>query len=125
MKNIFSKAKESIPFMVSDLLRGKCVFTSVERINKCCQDIKNEISNRKDEGLRLIEIDNRLGKSNSDLVMKILFGNTIAELQLVKDLNTAQYEFSHKLYELQRSKFFTPLTQLYILNEDISKDYFN
>ncbi len=89
MKNIFSKAKESIPFMVSDLLRGKCVFTSVERINKCCQDIKNEISNRKDEGLRLIEIDNRLGKSNSDLVMKILFGNTIAELQLVKDLNTA------------------------------------
>jgi hypothetical protein len=125
MKNIFSKAKESIPFMVSDLLRGKCVFTSVERINKCCHDIKNEISNRKDEGLRLIEIDNRLGKSNSDLVMKILFGNTIAELQLVKDLNTAQYEFSHKLYELQRSKFFTPLTQLYILNEDISKDYFN
>jgi hypothetical protein len=125
MKNIFSKAKESIPFMVSDLLRGKCVFTSVERINKCCQDIKNEIINRKDEGLRLIEIDNRLGKSNSDLVMKILFGNTIAELQLVKDLNTAQYEFSHKLYELQRSKFFTPLTQLYILNEDISKDYFN
>jgi hypothetical protein len=56
--------------------------------------------------------------------MKILFGNTIAELQLVKDLNVAHYEFSHKLYELQRSKFFTPLTQLSILNEEISKDYF-
>jgi hypothetical protein len=41
--------------------------------------------------MRLVEIDNRLGKGNSDLVMKILFGNTIAELQLVKDLNTAQY----------------------------------
>jgi hypothetical protein len=56
--------------------------------------------------------------------MKILFGDTIAELQLVQDLNTAEYEFSHKLYELQRSKFFTPLTQLAILNEDISRDYF-
>jgi hypothetical protein len=56
--------------------------------------------------------------------MKILFGNTIAELQLVKDLDTVDYEFSHKLYELQRSKFFTPLTQLSILNEDLSKDYF-
>ena len=79
---------------------------------------------RKNEGIKLIEIDNRLNKGNSDLVMKILFGSTIAELQLVKDLNTAEYEFSHKLYELQRSKFFTPLTQLAILNEDISKDYF-
>ena len=53
---------------------------------------------RKSEGIKLIEIDNRLNKENSDLVMKILFGNTIAELQLVKDLNTAEYEFSHKLY---------------------------
>jgi hypothetical protein len=43
---------------------------------------------------------------------------------LVKDLNLADYEFSHKLYELQRSKFFTPLTQLALLNENISKDYF-
>ena len=48
--------------------------------------------------MKLIEIDNRLSKGNSDLVMKILFGSTIAELQLAKDLNTAEYEFSHKLY---------------------------
>jgi hypothetical protein len=57
-------------------------------------------------------------------VVKILFGGIIGELQLVKDLNTAEYEFSHKLYELHRSKFFTPLTQLSIVNENISKDYF-
>lgn len=58
----------------------------MELINKCCSDIKLEIEKR---GLKLIEIDNRLNKGNSDLVLKILFGNTIAELQLVKDLNTA------------------------------------
>lgn len=123
MKRIFSKATGPIPFKVSDLLRGKCVFSSVERINKCCADIKEEVRRREGEGLRLIEVDNRLAKGNSDLVLKVLFGSTIAELQLVKDLNTADYEFSHKLYELQRSQFFTPLTQLSLLNEDLSKDY--
>lgn len=56
--------------------------------------------------------------------MKILFGTTIAELQLVKDLDPINYEFHHKLYELKRSKFFTPLTYLSILNEGISEDYF-
>lgn len=37
----------------------------------------------------------------------------------------ADYEFSHKIYELVRSKFFTPLCQLSILNESLSKDYFS
>jgi hypothetical protein len=56
--------------------------------------------------------------------MKILFKNTIAELQLVKDMNTAHYEFSHKLFELKRSKFFNPITQLSIMNDYLSNDYF-
>lgn len=67
-----------------------------------------------------MEIDNRLqddDKGTSDLVMKILVGDVIAELQLVIDLDSAEYEFSHKLYELKRSKFFSPLTQLSVLNE--------
>ncbi len=60
----------------------------------------------------------------SDLVLKILFGNVIAEMQLVINLNASDYSFAHKLYELQRSKFFSPLTQLTILNEDLSRSYF-
>jgi hypothetical protein len=48
----------------------------------------------------------------------------IAEMQLVIDLNASNYAFAHKLYELQRSQFFTPLTQLYIMNESMSNSYF-
>ena len=54
--------------------------------------------------------------------MKILFGNTITELQLVIDLNLASYEFSHKIYELMRSKFFSPLTMLKRFNEQLTED---
>jgi hypothetical protein len=43
----------------------------------------------------------------------------------VINLNAAEYEFGHKIYELMRSKFFTPLTQLSILNEGLSNDYFS
>jgi hypothetical protein len=57
--------------------------------------------------------------------MKILFNNTIAELQLVKDMDIADYEFHHKIYELKRAKFFTPLTQLSLFNEDISNEFFS
>lgn len=74
--------------------------------------------------LKLIKLDNRLKKTTSDLVLKILFGNTIAELQLAINLTASEYEFEHGLYELKRSKFYTPLTKLFILNEDLSNDYF-
>lgn len=54
--------------------------------------------------------------------MKILFGNTITELQLVIDLNLTSYEFSHKIYELMRSKFFSPITMLKRFNEQLTED---
>jgi hypothetical protein len=44
-------------------------------------------------------------------------------MQLVINLDSSGYNFAHKLYELQRSKFFTPLTQLSILNEQITRPY--
>jgi hypothetical protein len=81
------------------------------------------VESKADEGLRLFEVDNRLKKDTSDLVIKIIIGNVVAEFQLVKEANIADYDFNHKIYELKRSKFFTPLTQLMILNEDLSKDY--
>ena len=56
-------------------------------------------------------------------MLKILFGRIVAELQLVIDLESTEYEFSHLLYELARSKFFSPVTQLFILNQRISEDY--
>jgi hypothetical protein len=54
MKKLFSQADRPVPYKVSDLLRGKCVFTSLEKINKCCSDIKELIKKREGEGLRLI-----------------------------------------------------------------------
>ncbi len=56
-------------------------------------------------------------------MLKILFGRIVAELQLVIDLESTEYEFSHLLYELARSKFFSPVTQLFILSERIFEDY--
>ena len=124
MRDIYDNLKEPLYFKVSDMLRGKCAFSVVEKINKCCTDIKEAIENGKYKHLKLIEIDNRLRMGTSDLVLKILYGNVIAEMQLVIDLSASDYAFAHKLYELQRSQFFTPLTQLFIMNESLSNSYF-
>ena len=56
-------------------------------------------------------------------MLKILIGQTVAEMQLVIDLNVASYEFSHKIFELVRSKFFTPLTTLQYFNDELSNDF--
>ena len=121
MGDLYDNLKEPLYFKVSDMLRGKCSFAVVEKINQCCTDIKEAIESGRYKHLKLIEIDNRLRMGTSDLVLKILFGNAIAEMQLVIDLSASDYAFAHKLYVLKRSQFFTPLTQLYIMNENISK----
>lgn len=82
------------------------------------------LNREENRDLKLIEIDNRLRKGTSDLVLKILFGDVIAEMQLVINMNSADYDFSHKLYELKRAKFYSPLTQLAFFNERISTEYF-
>ncbi len=98
MKGLYDNLKEPLYFKVSDMLRGKCSFAVVEKINQCCTDIKKALKTEKYKHLKLIEIDNRLRMGTSDLVMKILFGNVIAEMQLVIDLSASDYAFSHKLY---------------------------
>jgi hypothetical protein len=47
MKKIFATINCPLPYKVSDLLRGKCVFTSIKKINKCCSDIRDFIENSK------------------------------------------------------------------------------
>lgn len=39
----------------------------------------------------MIKLDNRLKNPTSDLVLKILFGSTIAEFQMAINLNAAEY----------------------------------
>ena len=67
----------------------------------------------------MVELDNRLHGEvkTSDIVLKILIKKTIAELQLPIDFDVAENEFAHKIYEITRSKFFSPFTMLKIINE--------
>ncbi len=108
---------QPLRFSVSDMLRGKCLFLDVTQINDACAAIKVNADAIK---ARIVEIDNRLesDKGTSDLVLKILIGGSVAELQLAFNSdNLAAYEFSHKIYELLRSPFFSPLTMLKRFNQ--------
>jgi hypothetical protein len=69
------------------MLKCTCSFSVVEKINQCCNDIQDSLKTDKYKHLKLIEIDNRLNKGTSDLILKILFGNVITEIQFVVDLN--------------------------------------
>ena len=69
------------------MLKCTCSFSVVEKINQCCTDIKDSLKTDKYKHLKLIEIDNRLRKGTSDIILKILFGNIITEIQFVVDLN--------------------------------------
>jgi len=57
-------------------------------------------------------VKNRLGKKTADLVFKILINGTVSEFQLAYEFNVVANEFNHKIYELERSKFFTCLSTL-------------
>ena len=75
MRDLYDNLKEPLYFKVSDMLRGKCAFSVIEKINQCCTDIKEALKTKQYSHLKLIEVDNRLRKGTSDLVLKILFGN--------------------------------------------------
>jgi hypothetical protein len=89
MNEIFEKTEKPIEFKVSDMLRAKCMFIEVDKINACCSDIINAVE--KDGSLQLIEIDNRLRKGTSDITLKILFGDVISEIQLAIDMKVTDY----------------------------------
>lgn len=44
MNKVFDNLKKPLLFKVSDMLRGKCMFASVQKINHCCNDIKKQIT---------------------------------------------------------------------------------
>jgi hypothetical protein len=120
MNEIFEKTEKPIAFKVSDMLRAKCMFIDVDKINACCSEIISAVE--KDSNLKLIEVDNRLRMGTSDITLKILFGNVISEIQLAINMRVSDYEFNHKIYELKRS-LFTQLCQLSLLNEKIAQEY--
>ena len=67
---------------------------------------------------------NRLNKKTKDLTLVINLPHSIAELQLALKFDTTSNEFNHKIYELLRSRIYTPLTNLYVQNETWSSVFF-
>jgi len=65
-----------------------------------------------------VEIDNRLSKGTCDLVLKILINELVCEFQLTIDATkVVDNEFNHKIFEIARSKFFSPISMLKLFNE--------
>ena len=59
-----------------------------------------------------------------DLVLIIKMETVIAELQLVLKLESAANEFNHKIYELQRSKVYSMIPNLFIHNQKWCQEFF-
>ena len=89
------------------------MFSSVKKINQCCSEILDQV---RENNYKVIRIKNRLKGKTSDLVINFLIGKTICELQFGIEFAVTDNEFNHKIYELLRSKFFSPLMMLKKLN---------
>ena len=60
MSSVIATYDKPIPFEVSDMLRGKCMFSDIHRINQCCTEILEEV--KVGGKVKIIEVDNRLQK---------------------------------------------------------------
>jgi hypothetical protein len=84
------------------------------------------ISEAKSKGrnIDLVELKDRLAKNTKDLVIIAKFNESIAEFQLALKLDSVSNEFNHKIYELKRSNLYSPIANLFILNEKWSRSFF-
>ncbi len=87
---MFETWRKPIPFKVGDMLRGKCLFADISNINQCCTEILEVLRKEENQDLKVIKLNNRLNKPTLDLTIEILFGNTIAELQMAINLSAAE-----------------------------------
>lgn len=100
----------AVPFKISDMVRGKCVFLEVSDIIHTVKSIKDFVS--KDSRFTIEEIESRFTNTTpiSDVTLKIVINKKIvAQLQLTIQTNAAAYNFAHKIYQLQRTKVFSKL----------------
>ena len=114
----------SVPFKISDMVRGKCVFLEVSDIIEAVKSIKEFVS--KDPRFSIEEIESRFTNPLpiSDVTLKIVISNRIvAELQLTIQTNAAAYNFAHKIYELQRTKVFSKLKIIHNYFEESNEDF--
>ena len=83
---------------ISDLVRGKCMFTNVEDIAKAVSAADRIC---KEKGYEIIELDNRLLKKETmDVVLKIKIKDAVCEFQLAMKQDESRYHFIHSIYEI-------------------------
>jgi hypothetical protein len=95
------KNKEETACGISDLLRGKLMFNTVEDLAKAV-DACDKLCQLK--GYAVLELDNRLAKPQTqDVVLKIQVGEAVCEFQLAMKQDESKYHFIHSIYEIERS----------------------
>jgi hypothetical protein len=104
-------APNLLSFKVGDLLR--CRIASHEKeIVRIYEELQT-MSDKSPEKLKIIRVKNRLKSGTNDLLVNVRYNNAFtAELQLKVKTKVAHsrfsgcsYNFSHFIYEIQRSKF--------------------
>ena len=103
------------------------MFNKIAHINAAAKKIIDKVQERanKGENIQIVEIDNRLEKITTDLVLKIRMEDLVCEFQLALNFNQAENEIHHKMYEVERSKVFTPVTMLFNWHNSLVADFFN
>ena len=87
--------------------------------------IKISEEKKKGQNIDLIEVKDRLAKNTKDLVMIIQFEESVAEFQFALKLDSVSNEFNHKIYELKRSQVYSPIANLFVMNEKWSQSFFS
>jgi hypothetical protein len=96
-----SKSQTETTCGISDLLRGKIMFNTVEDLAKAI-DACDKICQLK--GYEILELDNRLSKKETmDVVLKIQVNEAVCEFQLAMKQDESKYHFIHAIYEIERS----------------------
>ena len=96
-----SKKQIETTCAISDLLRGKVMFNSVEDLANAI-DACDKLCHLR--GYQILELDNRLSKPQTmDVVLKIRVNEAVCELQLAMRQDESKYHFIHSIYEIERS----------------------
>jgi hypothetical protein len=86
---------------VSDLLRAKIMYTSLDHLKKAVS-VVNLMCNKNEYDITSME-DRLNNKQTRDVVFKIQIELAVCELQLAMKQDKTQYHWTHSIYEIERS----------------------
>lgn len=116
---------EEVPFIVKDILRAKCMFNTVSDIKQAADQIVGLIHKLQgeDKNIKLVEFENRLNKITCDIMLIVQIDHMFYEIQLSLSFDESLFDISHKMYEISRSKVFSPIVLLFEWFEKIAPEF--